>query len=334
MVKNEPKESLEFPSFYEIPAYSKYVISKEGEVIEKSTGKRMVGYVIGINGYRSFNLTDDYGVRRACGRHRLLGIVFKHPGVPIGDLVVNHINGIPGCDNLDNLEWTTYQGNIEHAGKNGLTTKCLPISVKDVITGEIKNYPSIVECARQTGWSKDKINWRVKVGEGRVFPEGKQYRLASVKTPWYVPERIDHALLMNSRSRVTLIRDAFTGEVTEYPSLSEAARCLGVSKAALSIWIGLEGMPILPGFIQAKFAHDPRQWRPISDPYLEMEMISGRRVVRTTEEKTGKHTFFQSVVECANAMGLKPTALHFRLRSKGQTVFKDGFRYAYYADVV
>jgi len=330
---NEPKETLEFPGFYEIPMYSRYAISKEGKVIEKQTGEIVSGYFV-EKGYFCYNLYSDDKVRKTFGRHRLLGIVFKNPGVPVDSLVVNHINGIPGSDDLKNLEWTTHQGNIEHAGKMGLTDKCIPISVKDIITGEIKEYPSIAECARVTGWSKDKINWRVKVGEGRVFPEGKQYRPASIMTPWFIPERIDHALLMNSRSRATLIRNVFTDEVVEYPSLSEAACQLGVSKAALSVWIWQEGMPILPGFIQAKFAHDPRPWRPVSDPYLELEINSGKRVVRATEERTGKHLFFESVVDCANRMGLKPTALHYRLHSKGQTVFSDGYRYAYYTDVV
>jgi len=331
MFKYEPVESFDFPGFYEIPGYRKYVISKEGLVIIKNSGEILEGSFL-KKGYLLFNMTGDDGVRRGNGRHRLLGLVFKHPGVPIDNLVVNHKNGIPGDDDLENLEWTTHQGNIEHAGKNGLTKKCLPIAVRDVRSGEVVEYPSIVEYARLFGWSKDKVSWRIKVGEGRVFPEGKQYRPASVATPWYIPEDIEHAVLLNSRSRITLIKNVLSGKISEYPSLSEAARQLKISKAALSIWIGRSNMPVFPGFIQVKFAHDSRPWRPISDPYIEIEMTTGRRVVCVIEDKTQKSTIFTSLVECAKMMGLNPVIVSYRLKSKGNTLYQDGYRYIYYLD--
>lgn len=333
MSANKPIKSKDFPGFYEIPRYGRYVISKEGKVVKKETGESIPSHVLG-KGYISFNMTNDDGVRSCRGRHRLLGIVFKHPCCSIDDLVVNHLNGIPGSDDLENLEWTTQKGNIEHAGRIGLSSKCTPIAVRDVATGEVCEYPSIVEYARVVGWSKDRVNWRIRIGEGRVFPEGKQYRQASITKPWYIPEDIDLALLLNTRSSVTLIKNVFSDEITEYPSLSEAARQLGVSKAALSIWIRFKNMPVLRGFIQAKFAHDPRPWRPVSDPYLEIEVSTGTRVVRVTEEKTGTHRYFASICECAKEMGLNPTAVSYRLKSKGLSVFMDGFRYAYYLDVV
>lgn len=332
MVNNKPVMSS-FSGFYEIPEYSRYAISKEGKVISKETGE-FISECYVEKGYCLFNMTNDHGIRSAKGRHRLLGVVFKHPGMSVENLVINHINGIPGSDSLDNLEWTTHQGNIEHAGKHRLTSKCIPISVRDVQTGEVEEFPSVVECARKFGWSKDKVNWRVRIGEGRVFPEGKQYRPSYVKTPWYVPEDINLAVLLNGRSSKTLVKNILTDEITEYPSLSEAARQLGVSKAALSIWISTRNMPVLRGFIQTKFAHDPRPWRPVSDPYLEIEMSTGQRVVQVTEEETGKHTYFTSVVECANQKGLLPTSLGYRLKSKGTKVFNDGFRYAYYSDTI
>lgn len=70
------------------------------------------------------------------------------------------------------------------------------------------------------------------------------------------------------------------------------------------------------------------------DPYLEYELYSGDRVVIVKENETGKETFFQSAKECGHAMGLSPQALNYRLKSKGQDVYSDGYTYAYYSDTV
>lgn len=333
MVNSQPKESSEFPGFYEIPGYSKYLISREGKVLNKQSKTTLAG-ATGEKGYVQFRITNDVGRTMSWGRHRLLGFVFKHPGTPIDRLVVNHINGIPGSDDLKNLEWTTYQGNIEHAGKNGLTEKCVPISVRDVLTGEVRDYPSIVAYARIVGCSKDKINWRVKIGETRVFPEGKQYRRGDITTPWFIPEDRERALLMNFNIRKVLVRHVLTGEVKEFPSVTEAAIYLNASKAAVSTWARMKHQPVLPGLVQIKTADDQAPWRNVLDPYLEYEMHSGVKPIIVREVDTGEETIFLSSKDCGLAMGLLPSTLYYRLKSKGQDVYVDGCTYAYYSDVI
>ena len=332
MQSEEALESYDFPGFYEIPGYSRYVVSMEGEVINRLSGAKLRGAKL-QNGYHVFRLHGDAGKTLTWGRHRLLGFVFKNPGCSIENLVINHIDAAKGRDDLENLEWVTYQGNAEHAGKLGLTEKCTPISVRDVLTGEICDYSSIEAYARLVGWTKDKVNWRVKAGETRVFPEGKQYRLKNTLTPWFIPDNVDKALLFNSRSRKTLMRHVLSGEIKEFPSLSEAARYLNLSKAMLSLSMK-EDQPVLPGLVQIKFAHDDTPWRTITDPYLEYESHSGRKVIKVVEEETRKELFFLSSKDCCEAMKLKPQALNYRLKSKGKDVYSDGRRYAYYSDTV
>ena len=59
------------------------------------------------------------GVRRNVGVHQLVALAF-HPK-PSGEVEVNHKDGNPRNNRADNLEWTTRQGNIDHAVANGLT---------------------------------------------------------------------------------------------------------------------------------------------------------------------------------------------------------------------
>lgn len=199
-----------FPDFFEILGYSRYCISINGRVINKDTNYELIGSR-NPAGYHNFRLKGDNRHTLTLGRHRLMAMVFKHPGVDISNLVVNHLNGIAGDDWLDNLEWTTYQGNAEHAGMMGLTTKCIPISVRDVDTGYVVKFNSATSAANAYGLSKDAILYRIKIGMGRIFPERKQYREGHYDTPWYIPSNISAELALNGNVNPVVTRNIISG---------------------------------------------------------------------------------------------------------------------------
>lgn len=330
MNRTEATEAVSFPGYYLIPGYSNYAVTKEGQVLNLQTLELLKGST-NPDGYHNYRLTGDDGHTLTWGRHRLMGFVFKHPGVDIRGLTVNHENTIKGDDRLENLEWMTQQANIEHAGRMGISDKCIPLSVRDVDTGVVEDYPSIIEYARKTGLSKDAVNYRLKMGDSRVFPERKQYRATYITRPWYVPTNVDRALLMNSTSKAVLMRLTETGEVLEFKQLSQLASHLKVAPSTVTQWMSLPNQPVLPGFIQLKWGYDETPWREIGDPYLELAVSTGNKPVRVINATTQETIVFGSAVECATVMGLKPTALHYRLKSNGTTVFSDGFKYGYYS---
>jgi len=323
------RESDKFPGFYEIPEYSKYCISVDGLVINKNTCEYLQGSR-NPDGYINYRISDDNNRILTWGRHRLMCYVFKHPNISIENLVVNHINTIKGDDWLDNLEWITYQGNVEHAGIMGLTEKCCPISVRDVDTGQVIKFSSIIECARFMGFTKDAVNYRVKVGETRIFPERKQYRLSHSDNLWYTPPSIEHALMQNSTSKAVSVRNVFTGEVFHYDQIGRLTEIFGVSPSTLTQWINCRDQPVLPFYIQLKWGHDTTPWRNVVDPYLELNTFSGRKAVKIINDKSGEIKIYPSCSECAADKGLSPTALNYRLKSNGTKIFSDGYRYGYY----
>lgn len=327
---NRLQEATEFPGFYEISGFSRYVVNQTGVVVNKQTHEVLSGST-NPDGYHNYRLGGDNGHTLTWGRHRLLGFVFKHPGVDIEPLTVNHENGIKGDDRLENLEWKTYQGNAEHAGEFGLTDKCTPISVRDVDTGEIQQFPSIVECARVFDVSKDTINYRVKIGDSRVFPERKQYRVSTITRPWYIPSDVERELKVNSTSKSILMRVVPTGEVMEFNQLTQLAKHLKMPVPTLSVWMTLPDQPVLPGFIQLKWVTDTTPWRETGDPYMELSRTTGKKPVRVTRPETGESMVFTSAVECATVRGLKPSALNYRLKSAGTVTYLDGCRYEYYS---
>lgn len=328
-----PKESSDYLGYYEIPGYSKYVISREGDVINKDKGTVLLGS-INPAGYKNYRLTGNNKHIHTWGRHRLMGFVFKYPGMDITDLVINHKNAIKGDDFLDNLEWVTYQGNAEHAGSLNLTEKCQPISVRDIDTGIVTKYPSIIACAIDMGVSKDTINWRIKAGETRIFPERKQYRSSHSDIPWYYPENIDSSLDANGLAKHILVRNVLTGKISSYMKLSDLAYDLDIYPSIITQWIKKPNQPVLPGFIQIKLRGDSTPWRQICDPYVELEKTTKRKSVKTFNNNTGEIRIFTSASECAEVMGISQTALNYRLKTEGKSIFSDGYSYSYYSSNV
>ena len=319
-------------NFKAIPGYSNYLINEQGQVYNCKKKTFLQGSQ-NPDGYINVRITDDDGNIKTWGLHRLLGFVFLPYEGSIDDLVINHKDGVKWNNCLTNLEWVTYQGNAEHAGKEGLSSKCIPMLVRCADSGEVTSYPSVIECARQHGFTKDAMIYRIRSKGQRVFPERKQYMASNCDESWLVPESVEKALLENGRSNAVLVRYLLDdGYVAEVKDQSTLAKMLDVSQATITSWLSKENQPVLPYFIQIKLASDQTAWREVDDIYLELEKTTGKRcVVMFNQDIIERYT---SAAECAVENNLSPTALNYRLSTKGQKVFKDGMRYAYYSDLL
>lgn len=330
----KPKECVDMTGFFEIPGYSRYCINEAGVVFNKITSKVLTGS-INPDGYCHYRLTDDLGVTLTYGRHRLLCMVFKYDK-RLSDgysLVVNHKNGIKGDDRLPNLEWTTQLENIHHAGWAGLSDKCQPIAVRDIDTGNVKIYSSIVECARDLKVTKDFVNWRLKAGEERLFPERKQYRSAFKEGPWLEPNQSERDFLNKGTEKPVFTRNLLTGKVKAYAKMSILAYELDMPLSTLTGWLDKNDQPVIPGMLQIKRASDVTAWRVVEDPYLEVELFTKRRVVKTLNVNTGELMVYMSAKECAIANSISVTLLNYRLKKGFDKVHPDGLKYGYYNHV-
>lgn len=317
--------------FFAIPGISRYGISLNGDVLH--LGKmRMVKGSTNPAGYINHRVLTDDSHMLTIGKHRLMALAFiPLDGDPDG-YVVNHKNGMKSDNAIDNLEWVTYQGNAEHAGSMGLTEKCIPISVRDIRTGVVTQYPSATEYSRRYGMTKDAVLWRIRSDENRVFPEGKQYRRGHSKDPWKTPITTNPELFSVIGSNPVLVKWVLSGRVNVYPSITEASKGIGVKVSTLSEWLRLQGMPVLPGFVQVKLATDATPWREVVDPYLDYEVGTGKRVVKTLNTATNKVTIYGSVAECAEKCMQNVTTIHYRLRTNRKTPWDDGLIYRFYSD--
>jgi hypothetical protein len=139
----------------DIDGYPNYIISSNGRVKNKSTG-RILKPRPATNGYLRVCLYDKDGQRRDLLIHRLGANAFydgDHDG-----LDVNHIDGQKDNNFIGNLEWATRSENLKHAYRTKLRdsphNRCKAIKI--VETGEI--FKSVRECARYLGVSHSNIS--------------------------------------------------------------------------------------------------------------------------------------------------------------------------------
>lgn len=321
---------MQYSDFKQIPGFSKYIINRNGIIINLVTKNELHPTL--VQGYYVVPLMDDYGRKRFRGVARLLCTTFK-PTDNMDNLHVDHKNCIKTDNRLDNLEWVTPKENTVRAAKNGLMGKKYPIIVRNYYTKEEVEFESIQAAAIALNMSVPAIEYRVNSNDGRVFPEGYQYKKVDSDTSLTDKEDADIEIALYGNCKRVYLRNVETGEVIEYDSLSNLANALNMPLPTLSTYISKSEtkQPIIPGLFQLKFYNDKRDWIDYDDPWIELQKVTGRPLVQVTNATTGETKIFISQADCAREMGCSITALNNRLRIRGtDSVYKDGNRYGYY----
>jgi hypothetical protein len=165
-----------------IPYFSNYVISSDGRLIRRLLNMEIQASE-GSLGYRTYRMMGDDGSTQNQLRHRILCLTFKPYSENVDDLDVNHIDGIPGNDSLNNLEWCTRSENMEHAYELGLRDDNKPVEMKDVNTGKIFIFQSCSSAGRMLNVTETTISNRAKTLGYKTY-DGFQFRFHPNTDPW------------------------------------------------------------------------------------------------------------------------------------------------------
>lgn len=308
-------ECLTRPGFYYIPCYSRYVINRQSEIIDWRTGEQRPKYY--TKGYCSSYLTPDVGKPKLARRHRCVMFALSDYPINVEELHVNHINGIPGSDDLLNLEWATPKENLLHAFFTGLHKNTIPVTVQTK-TESLFFYKLELAC----------VQFRL---DKRVVLESLLDTQTYCNDELCIIPKYKVVVRNKPQKRPFEIRDVITGEITLYNSLIEASKKTSLKLYDLKSRLMIKGQPVFPDLTQIKYVDEGESWRPV-DLEKECFAIHRRKEVLVRDVRTGVVEKFINCVEAGKAEGLGKDIIDFRINVGHQLVWHNYKQYRYNTD--
>lgn len=324
-------QALGHPGYFHIPGHTRCAISEEGNLVNVRMNKKVNWSVMPPNpikkikgGYRVYSYSVDDRTRMF-SRHRAMMLTFKDYPDNCDFLVVNHINGVPGDDRLENLEWMTRGENNTHAYVNDLKNQHDRVLSRDVITGEIVEYYSICECARKLGYPTDEtIRQRLIAGTfSKVWQDGKQFKYKNDPRNWVIPEDPIKAVEEAKEYIEVISRNCLTGEQISHWCASEAGRKTGISDATIIYRLSKDDRSPLYGY-QFKYMNDVRDFPSFTKEEYEASLIPKAFKVNARNLLTKEERDFDSVNTAAKT--LRNLNISYVLRRGEQPLLPDGWQ--------
>ena len=304
-----------YPGYRIIPGFTNYGINSKGDVIDFITGILRNKYN-NKKGYIYYSLKPDVGKLTGIGRHRLLCLSWKEYGNKVNILEVNHINGIPGSDDLNNLEWVTRKANCDHAFKNDLHDTNIKVLVRNVITNEVTEYYSYGDCGRQLGCDPGHIRQRTLTKNQPVFVGNLQFKLKCDTTPWRVIDSSE--LEFKSRSGIPLGIKAYCIETkveTLYRSITHCSAMVKPSRDTICKCLYSKTPSPFKGYL-FKWITDITPWPEYSDTEIESfkNYICGKQILVKDIKTNEIHQFHNSKL-AAKMLNVKVYNIHYSCNS-------------------
>lgn len=148
------------------------------------------------------------------------------------------------------------------------------VSVKFLETGEVCHYPRVIDAANALNISRDAVSWRLQYANQPIWAGNVLLKYRDDKTPWRLNslDEVDEQVVVGT-SKVVLVKNVYTRDVKEYPTLTDASSTLGVSMTVLSEAANDKTQPCVNtpnGIYVIKYKYDGCDFRELSDFPIEL----------------------------------------------------------------
>ena len=308
MVWRFPKEGIPYighVGWWHIPGYSRYAMCENTlSIVDTLTQKNKS---ICTNQYKSVSIGTDAGTKRGYMHHRLVALTFLRYPANADSLLVNHLDGDKHNNYPDNLEWTDYSGNIIHAFKTGLRGDNIRVKVRDVETGEVKEYYSCTECGNAHNVTETTVTNRIK-NDYYIYDGKYQFKYADDETGW--PEiRIrpkPTPITTDPRICTVLARNVHTKQIIISAGYNPMSRYLKACTKIIAERLHAGDQIPYKGW-QFQFKVYLKDWIEWTDEELrefELQYEPRGRRIKVTDRNTGIVTDYVSIKEFANELGI------------------------------
>lgn len=302
-------ECDELPGYNYVPGFTRYVINRVGNLCTVD-GRAVESMEFDKLGYIWFTkLRPDVGdVSTMTGRHRLLALAWLKYTPDVDLLQVNHIDAVPGNDELDNLEWVTRQGNYLHAKQLELYPNHTPVLSRNVVTGEVLRYSCLSDCAKAHGLVGDAISYRVAQPDQPVYSGYFQFKLEVDTNPWREVNDPDSELRKTTSATPVKVLDLRSNEVSMFKSQTEAATSLGIYSATINLQLTNPNCYNRPfkGYL-FRFIDDGRPWPEFSARMREIHVNRTGRVTKPViclNAESGEEVIYDSCKIASGELGI------------------------------
>ena len=117
------------------------------------------------NGYKRVSLWLN-GKEKTWSVHRVVATAFLDKDG--SNDIINHKDGNPSNNNVDNIEWCDYRHNLLHAFKNGLNNSRHKVELINYETSDVYHFESKREASEFLGRNKGFVSNSLKLGKAIV----------------------------------------------------------------------------------------------------------------------------------------------------------------------
>lgn len=180
----QTKKPILYNKDYAIPLLEPTItISKNGHIINLDNGEPLT-YVTDVKPwftryYKKIMVNGKYHLL-----HRLVLSAWVYNSDPTNLIIGNHIDGNKLNNDLTNLEWVSFKGNMVHAIKNGLRKDNIKVTIRHKDTKDIIQFHSLRELSNYLGRSSI-YKYQIKNMRESDTINGYEIKLGHKEHSWY-----------------------------------------------------------------------------------------------------------------------------------------------------